>query len=185
MKYVVVLGGAISVWSDYEKAIKLFVPDEIVAVNHAGIVYPNTLHHWCSLHPELFLKWKAHRFNKGFPPALNFWTGSNNQGYPECRRGPVYNGSSGRLGMHIAKQIGATHIVLCGLPLEPEGEHFDKSGLWKDAKIYREIWLADAHELRPFTRSMSGWTLKLFGEPTEKWLASSKRPKEEIRSHSS
>lgn len=171
MKRVVVLGGADGVWEEFERASTLFTPDEIVAVNNAGRDYSGFVHHWCTLHPELFSLWEKQRSAKGYPLALNRWTGNAPGYWPDIKRGRVHSGSSGRLGVDIAQLIGATHIVLCGIPLSPEAEHYDKPGSWEAGKTYREQWLNEHPIFKPVTRSMSGWTRDLLGEPTEKWLA--------------
>lgn len=178
---VVILGGAKCVWEDLKRAQTLFKPDQIIAVNNAGRDYEGQVDHWCTIHTELFNMWATDRAQKGFPPALNYWGGKycdpTLTTVAKVSRTPVSRGSSARVGVSVALTfVRATHIVLCGITLSPEFEHYDKPGNWEAAKDYRYIWLQELAPYHSYIKSWNGWTNAFFGEPTEKWLASKRHP---------
>jgi hypothetical protein len=68
-------------------------------------------------------------------------------------------------------ELHADRVVLAGIPLTRQAGHCDEAGDWRDAEKYRREWQDSADEMRPYVRSMSGWTRELLGEPTSEWLA--------------
>ena len=51
-----------------------------------------------------------------------------------------------------------------------EGNHFVRQQPWNAALGFRRGWSAHMRELKPYVRSLGGWTLEQFGEPTVEWL---------------
>jgi hypothetical protein len=51
-----------------------------------------------------------------------------------------------------------------------EGDHFVRKQPWNPAHSFRRGWMARTRELKPYLRSMGGWTQTEFGAPTEEWL---------------
>lgn len=176
-----VLGGAKSVFEDELAARDLgFHPDIIVATNHAGRDRPGRVDHWVSFHKELFPLWLKERRAKGEPDPGALWTCSPGPA-PEgldlpLRRAANWRGSSGLLAVTVALDLGASHIVLCGVPLRKEGEHYDKPGMWRDAGNYRGGWVSNASAMAGKVKSMGGWTAELLGEPGPVWLATARQP---------
>lgn len=174
-----VLGGAASLAEDEAAILALgFKPDLIVATNHAGRDREGRVDAWCSFHLELFPLWLKERRAHGRPDPESLWTCApapkpKSLDLP-VRRAPNWRGSSGLLAVTVALELGAERIVLCGVPLTKEGEHYDRPGLWRDAGNYRAGWVANASAMAGKVKSMGGWTAELLGEPGPVWLATAK-----------
>lgn len=171
----VVLGGALSVWEEEAQACAIFggEPDLIVGVNHAAKDRPGRLDAWASFHVELFPMWIAERKLAGRPDAGSIWTAVRRaapKGMEHVKRAPNWGGSSGLLGVTVALELGAERVILCGVPLTREGEHYDKPGVWSDAGNYRRGWMMHVPQMGGRVRSLGGWTRELLGAPDEDWI---------------
>lgn len=179
MLRALVLGGATSLFDDEAAARAMgFEPDILVATNHAGRDREGPVDHWCSFHVELLPMWIAARRAAGRPDAGQLW-GCHKRAAPEgleLRYAANWGGSSGLLAVTVALELGATHVVLAGVPLTREGEHYDKPGLWRDAGNYRGRWIHRATDMDGRVRSMSGWTAELLGKPDPAWLFTAREP---------
>jgi len=171
-----VLGGALCVWDDLAAARALCEPHVIVAVNDIGTVFADQIDYWVSYHLDQLAKWSDIRKMKGLPPARELWSGlaSSRNGPKFLKRHPNRGGSSGMLATCIAlDNAEATHVILCGVPIDPEMRHFSdkyKGKPWKDGKNYQRHWEEKHAYFRNRVKSMSGWTAQLLGEPTLDWL---------------
>lgn len=170
----VILGGAKGVWQEYHEALRLGPFDAVIAVNAAGRDHKGRVDHWVTYHPGLMPRWARHRARAGKPAAEAYWTASGPDVAP--RRGniafrtvPRCGGSSGLLAVSVARAIGAGRIVLCGVPMDPDAEHFDRDGRWRDGAVLRKQW--PVAELGGVVKSMSGWTAAALGTPSSEWLA--------------
>ena len=74
------------------------------------------------------------------------------------------SGSSALLGSLAAIRMGFSKIVLCGCPLQGVN---DKKSPYEQ---FHKGWEAKTHEVKPFVRSMSGWTAEFLGKPTIEWM---------------
>ena len=172
-----VLGGAQCVWRDFEAAKALCTPDKIACVNDIGIEYPDKYDYWVSYHNINLQRWLRQRRERNLPDPNEIWTGeAKSRTDLKClRRYKVRGGSSGMLATCIALSQGATHVVLAGVPMDPNMRHFhnDKKGKpWKEAKKYHKYWLEQLEFFNGRVRSMSGWTRETLGVPTLEWLDS-------------
>jgi len=176
MRRAVVLGGARGVWKELVAARKLFDPDLVIATNHAGRDYDGMLDHWVSFHAELLPKWLQERRAANRPDPGRFWTTKSRVKQPgsplELHRVENWGGSSGLLAVTVALELRCSHVLLCGVPLTRDGEHYDKGGPWIDASNYRRAWLSRVDEMRGIVRSMSGWTADTLGRPDADWIKS-------------
>lgn len=159
-----VLGGARCLGRDVEEASRLGGFDVVIACNMAAVEWLGRLDHFATWHPELLPHWTALRKKAGRPDAGAYWTVRGHRAPPGL---PMYfvdnwGGSSGLLAAQVALEV-ADWAVLCGIPLDPEGEHFDRRGPWPDAMIHRKAWEAHRLDLVDRVRSMSGWTRELLG----------------------
>lgn len=179
MSYALVFGRAKGVWDeivDFRR--KHARGDEVViAVGRAGQDYPGRIDHWVSFHAELFDKWTTYRQARGFPNLTMYWTAlaSGRSRAAECAGYKINSvqcngGSSGLIGIRVAQHLGLK-VVLCGIPMEPEAAHYDENGQWNEALVHQKIWEKHAPELKPWVRSMSGWTQRVFGAPSAEWIA--------------
>jgi hypothetical protein len=176
-----VLGGAMGLFEEEAAARAMgFVPDILVATNHAGRDREEPVDHWVSFHQELFPLWLKERRARGLADPGQLWTcapapAPKSLDLP-VRKAANWRGSSGLLAVTVALELGASHVVCCGVPLRKEGEHYDKPGLWRDAGNYRAGWVNHAAVMAGRVRSMSGWTAELLGQPDPAWLFTAKAP---------
>jgi hypothetical protein len=166
----VVLGGAVGVWTELTRAQALVDgPLKTIAVNEAGIFAPCRVDAWATLHPEKWDRWTSQRHEYGNTDYEGFSI-ERSERFKNVR--DKWGGSSGLYAVQIALQeFGASGVILCGVPLTPEGRHFfDKNHPWSDADTYRKGFGAALPVIKEKVRSMSGWTQELLGAPSTQWL---------------
>lgn len=74
------------------------------------------------------------------------------------------SGSSALLGVLAGIDEGYKKIILCGCPLQGKNkkkQHYE---------TFQLGWIFHKDDVKPFVRSMSGWTKEFLGEPTKEWL---------------
>lgn len=166
-----VLGSASSLPADIDMAMRLAIPDFVVAVNAAGRDFAGPLDHFATQHPELAAGWLLARERQNLPPPGTLWcprTARRDQRLP-WSHAESWGGSSGLFGVSVALAAGADRVILCGVPLDATG-HFDDPKPWRDALRYRSAWTCRAGFLGKHVRSMSGWTRQLLGAPSSAFL---------------
>lgn len=169
----VVIGGGGDPLSQYEAAKALCALAgktqlEIIACNDMIALFPDELHNAVTLHPDKMPSWLRLRQEHGFNDPPRLWAHRSYRGFTHHTRD--WQGSSGLISTKIAREIGLTHIILCGVPMTVEDDHFVRHQRWNAAHGFRRGWVRHIPTLKPFVRSMSGWTLEQFGEPTIAWL---------------
>lgn len=174
-KIAFVIGGASCVWRDWHRARALCQPHMLVLINDIGINYPEPFDVWVSYHQNLLVDWIEKRRKRGKPPAKKVYvsTGRCKRGVKGAKTIKVRGGSSGLLATHAALTEGASHVILTGVPMDPQQGHVlnnYKVDAWLDGKKYLTHWQRDYKILRSKVRSMSGFTKELLGEPTIDWL---------------
>lgn len=175
-----VLGGAEGVWDDVASSEEQFGEqwwDLVVAANDIGCHWPHRLDGWCTLHPEKMLKWRQARGQAGHPEGYSTYArkGKGRRGMDYSIRHVYKSGSSGLFAVSVALHLGATHIILCGVPMTKAG-YFAESTVHPKGKTFASVdshwkkWLQYQDDIRETTRSMSGRTRDLLGAPTQEWL---------------
>lgn len=183
------IGSAECVMQDVTAAYALVPrPAFLVAVNAAAVVWPGSIH-FASLHPELVPHWLTKRDALGLPepeaiwcqegkatppPPLDHWRDAAGIVHTAMfRRAPSWGGSSGGFATQVALELGATHVICCGIPLNPQ-PHFNDPlrRAFDESHRYRRAWI-ERHKAGKLAgvRSMSGWTRQQLGGPDAKWLA--------------
>lgn len=165
-----ILGGASCVWDDYAALKPLVGHHFLIAVNLAGVMVPDPLLAWVTLHPENLGDWQRQR--KG-PQAHYVVTHRRTHG---IGRTPTvvnekWGGSSGLYAVQVALDLFQFEkVVLCGVPIDPHEGHIDGANDWPHGHHFRGKWNWAAPEISPFVRSMSGFTKDLLGSPDFDWL---------------
>lgn len=184
MKTAIVLGGAPSIWEDYDEAtLRCGIKDaHVIVVNDIGVYWKERVRIWASIHGEKLVGsngWvAARRFNDhNFPEKL--YTGkSAAQDQPAITNFPSMNvvdvmfpgqsvsGSSGLFACKVAlEHEDYKRVILCGIPMDDAG-HFDKPLTpWPDGIASRQGWLQALPHLKGRVFSTSGWTKELLGGP--------------------
>lgn len=175
-----VLGGAAEVWDSLAETERLFGPgwwELAVACNDIGCLWPHHLDAWCTLHPEKMANWRRRREENGHPRAVEHIGRNGRQpgALDRTIHHPFGNGSSGLLSVAVALHLGATRVVLCGVPMT-RTPYFDGSvehttgHTFSGANAHWKKWQFHAAELDGRVKSMSGRTQNLLGAPTLEWL---------------
>lgn len=180
-----ILGGGESVWQDHAAVVRLFGQawdGLIIAVNDAAAHWDGPLHHWVSLHPKYFDAWAA--AGRSVLHGVPRWGPSRDDAalLPAVQTLPALapSGSSGLFAVQVARALGCTKIILCGVPMtvtphfiesakHPRTGRRERDG-WQEADRFWPAWAAQRDALAPFVRSLGGRTRELFGVPTPEWL---------------
>jgi len=161
-----VIGSAGGVWEEVAEAKRLYCFDCIIAINSAGVSYPDAFDHWVSYHIDLFPHWIDLRKKAGYPDVTSFWSSvfrgatiHHKTKFP-VQRIPCNGGSSGLIATLVGLKL-CQSVVLTGVPLDPNRAHFDLPGSWDEAILHRKAWETYLPELKGRVTSMSGWTKEL------------------------
>jgi hypothetical protein len=130
--------------------------------------FPHIIDHAVSLHPEKMKRWVYLRNQADFPALTRTWSHRPFLGFTNHTKD--WQGSSGLICVKIARELGFTHIILCGVPMTVEGEHFSRNQRWNAAPGFWRGWHIRIDELKPFVRSYAGETFNAFGAPDVVWL---------------
>jgi hypothetical protein len=169
-----IVGGAECALADYAAAFELLgieASNDVAAfaVNDMIAAFPRLVDHAVTLHPDKLLGWLRERHNAGREPPLRVWCNRNGiKRFTDWT--PDWGGSAGLFATKIARELDFRRIVLCGVPMTVNGGHFRRRMPWPACGGFRPAWERHAAELRPYVRSMSGWTAELFGMPGRHWL---------------
>lgn len=173
-RVALILGGANTVFADIEEAYSLFAPEEVFAINDI-VEHHEDVDHFCTMHPEKSGLWLANRQEASFDPPKKLWTS-----HDRVLRAPTglsfeavrnTRGGSGLLAIHVALKLGYEKIVLAGIPMEANANHFFNTASWRECRLYQVVWEKDPFLRDDKVRSLSGWTMREFGKPTPEWLA--------------
>lgn len=176
-----IIGGAACVWSDLEKAQEFGPFDAVFAINDMLAHYPGPVDFAVSLHPENFAQWLGDRAARGFPAPQTVIAHKGNTQETRPRRydvdelidyrwpGMEISGSSGLFAVKIAIDKGFDRIILAGVPMDPAQPHFFDAGNWTPADTFWPMWVSMLGRYGAQTRSMSGRTRALLGNPPESW----------------
>jgi hypothetical protein len=176
---VIILGGGEGVWAELQQARTVLygLPYDVAAVNDAGARYPGRLLFWATCHPEKLKKiWRHMRRDKptGYAPIGGIGGGINHVVGHKKEGNKLILGSSGLYATYIAlEHYGASHVVLCGVPMDARPNEFRGPENWcpKEVKRHRAGWLKafSDPEFATRVRSMSGWTQEHLGSPSRAW----------------
>lgn len=170
----IVVGGGGDPLAEFEQAAAMCraagLAYTVIVCNDMIASFPYVVDHALTLHPDKMARWVKLRTTSGFPPLTRTWSHRPYQGFSNHSKD--WQGSSGLLCVKIMRELGFTHIVLCGVPMTTEGNHFVRKQKWNAAQGFWRGWQRVLDVLRPFVRSYSGETHKAFGAPDIGWLTS-------------
>lgn len=175
-KRALVFGRAVGVWDEITAAKAICDFDVVIAVGSAGVDYNGRIDHWVSFHIDLLPHWTDQRVKAGGSRVDSYWTAIY-QGSPlyihfkhPLKRVHCNGGSSGLIGAMVGLEL-AEHVVLAGIPMDPDRHQYDHPAkAWDEALKHRKAWMTYLPKIGDRVRSMSGWTRELLGEPTPEWL---------------
>ncbi len=183
-EWALCIGGASCIWDDvlaWETAYGRPWDGLVIAANDVGAHWPRDLHHWVTLHPNKLEKWEALRRQHQMPDSgwqtwcqQSRWT--KGKQWTTHAIVPWAGGSSGMLAVQVARALGCTRAVLCGIPMT-QTPHFGETterfhSHWVGANGHWRAWSRHRTNVLGWARSMSGRTQELLGTPTVEWLTS-------------
>lgn len=191
-QWAMVIGGASCVYDDVAALEEMYGQpwDGLtIAVNDIGCHWPREIHHWVSLHTSKFRKWTELRRQLDVPQCKYVTWGQpvrflHFPVYTDRVEVPWGGGSSGMFGAQVARMIGCTKVILCGIPMT-DTRHFSESreehgNRWARANDYWRAWVRHAALFQGWAKSMSGRTRELLGPPTPDWLLESSAPQDRL-----
>jgi hypothetical protein len=131
--------------------------------------FPHQIDNAGTLHPDKLSMWTSERRAKGYKVPSRVWAHRPFSGVSDWTRD--WAGSTGLFLVKIARELGHTHIVLCGVPMSVESNHFLRQTRWDACHGFRRGWTNQLVSIKGYVRSYSGWTRELFGAPTDEWLS--------------
>lgn len=178
---LIIVGCGRNIWDDLSKAQALFhnsgISYHVMAINMAFMGLEGmwrskkiTIDHFVSLHKEYFALRNIYLGDLTVTHGRHIYP--NTDYVWDLNRG----GTGGLFALRIALVLGYHKILICGIPLNAEGRFFDppqqdgESGCrsieieFDQFKSYLDL------QYHGRIRSMSGYTKKIFGEPTEEWI---------------
>jgi len=168
----VVVGGAESVWAEVELAKALCKEanrtPEFFIINDMIAVFPGEARA-ITLHPAKLQQWLDQRRNTKYPEPTQVWCHSLNR--LVTNHTLDWGGSSGLFSIKIAREEDFKKILLCGVPMTVQDNHFVRHQRWNACTAFQEPWKVHLHEIKPYVRSFSGWTAEQLGKPTVEFLA--------------
>ncbi len=175
MALALVLGCGENVFDDAARLHELCTPDAYIAVKDMIIKWPLRVDYGISLHPDRSKGYLKERGILGRNTNFEIWAHSQPSALViQHRTTDDWQGSSGLLGVKVALEEGFDGVVCAGIPMDAAYGHIARKKEWISAQIFRKGWLIHINEIKFKTRSMSGWTSELLGEPTTEWLKSLK-----------
>ena len=173
----IILGGGDTVFAEFDAAARLCAEAgksvDIFAVNDMIGAFLGSLDHAVTVHPDKIPMWRAQRAQHGFLPPEHWWSIHNGLGKLGITdTAQDWQGSSGLFAVRIARELGYVKIILCGVPMTIEAKHFKRGVKWWSCLSFRRGWIRRFRVLKPYVRSMSGWTQQNLGPLTLEWLNS-------------
>ena len=165
---LIILGGSRNVWSDYKKIRKKSA--RVMAINYVALHCPDPIHYIVSMHSEALgsirdLREKAER-NRGHVMGKAPIQTHGIEKHPgvDFVHETIHGGSSGLFAALLAVKLGYENIVLCGIPLDNEGNFYDPP--WVNDRFSNKKFRGwKTSDLHGKITSMSGWTREYFGAP--------------------
>ena len=182
MKTALIVGCADCLWDDVKTAHALGKYDATYCVKMAGIYWPHKFQTWVSLHPEWQAGYEGERKERGYPDGyetvgpLQGEVGMHAKHKVDRRvsyRFPGSNASasSGIYAAKVAMEDGYGRIVLAGIPMQAEQNHFIRGKEWKQCDSFIVGLYAAIPFLDGKVKSVSGLTRELLGAPTKEWIS--------------
>jgi hypothetical protein len=177
-----VVGCAANVWDDVRAAREIGEFDATYCVKMAGIHWPETFQVWVGLHPEFMDGYEAERHKLGLPNGYEIVAPLANEVGAHGKKGNITrrvtyrwdgmtaSASSGIYGAKVALDDGFDRVVLAGIPMQADSNHFTRGKSWAQRDSFMPGFeLAIPHMLGK-VRSMSGLTRQRLGYPDAEWL---------------
>ncbi len=117
-------------------------------------------------------RWVTERIEAGLALPRECWTRTVDEVEGYCtHRLEQWGGTSGLFAFQVAREHGHRHIIFCGVPMTESPNAFHEILGIAVYTRHQKVWSKQhLQDIKPFARSMSGWTAELLGKPDEQWL---------------
>jgi SAM-dependent methyltransferase len=170
----IVVGGGKDVWTELETAKQLCRDSgrewKLFVVNDAIMHLADEVDYFVTLHPVKVGAWLAEREKRGYSRPREVWAHEKPAHSQVDRIINKSRGSSGLVAVHVARYLEYDRVILCGVPMDMNSDHFIRKKKWAAAETFKSGWHEHMSELKLHVRSMSGWTKQQLGVPTQEWL---------------
>ncbi len=167
-----IVGGAETVLEEYQRALDMCAAAGLTTENFCANdmieQFEGVIDNAVTLHPEKLGTWLMRRRAAGRPEPGRVWCHRPYNGVTNWTRDK--GGSSGLFGVKIARELHYTHVVLCGVHMTLEGQHFLRKTDWTAYAGFRRSWVREMTQIKPYVRSFAGWTRTELGAVTSDWL---------------
>lgn len=182
MRRALVVGCAGNVWDDVQRAQDLGLFDAVYCVKLAGVHWRGGNFVWATLHPEFMDDYEKQRRQLGLhggyeivAPLVNEVGMHGKQGNIARRISYRYPGmnasaSSGGFAAKVALEDGFDRVVLAGVPMRHDDNHFTRGKPWLQRDSFTDGFEKSVPHFAGRVRSMSGWTAEILGVPSPDWL---------------
>jgi hypothetical protein len=183
MRRALVIGCSVNVWADVEDAQALGTYEAVYCVKLAGVHWKGGRFVWATLHPEFMDQYEAERKAHGrhaeyeiVAPLANEVGMHGSKGNIARRISYRYPGmnssaSSGLYAAKVALDDGCDRVVLAGVPMQQDANHFTRGKPWLQVNAFTNGFERSVPHMQGKVRSMSGLTRDVLGRPTSDWLA--------------
>jgi hypothetical protein len=178
-----VIGCSKDVWLESWQAKQLGKFDAVYCVKLAGVFFSEPQHFkWATLHPEFMDDYERqraalchHNDYEIIAPLANEVGMHGAQGNISRRVSYRYPGmnssaSSGGYAAKVALEDGYDRVVLAGIPMDADANHFTRGKPWLQRDSFTIGFKQSVPHFAGRVRSMSGWTMGLLGAPNKEWL---------------
>ena len=182
-KVAIICGSANGLWEDLAAAVDILPMEampSIAALNIAGIFLPH-VDDWFitamdNVAPMAHLRERAtiHGDRGAAEVCLH---SPGREGLPPMMEGHKYwsiptKGTIAMFAVRVLSSLGCRRMILAGVPLDDKAGYFyqppwEAFGMSSES---REYWSESSNHIKPYVRSMSGWTRELLGAPDEAWI---------------
>ncbi len=171
MSIALVVGCGECVWSDAARFYQMATPDAVIAVKNMIYLWPTRVDYGVNLHPDRSLNYLKERQKRKRNVDFEIWAHKQQvSGSIAHRVSSDWQGGTGLLAVKIALEEGFDGVVLVGVPMDPKQGHIVRHKPWPSAQMFQKGWKVNFGKYAGRTKSMSGWTLQLLGEPDAAWL---------------
>lgn len=153
---------AVSLCDAAQKGYEIFVGNDMISM------WPGSVDHALTLHPDKLAMWIGKRSTNHFPPPLHVWAHRPFTGVTDWTRD--WAGSTGLFAVKVARELGFVHILLCGVHMSEDSGHFVRKTRWDACSTFLRGWEMRRAALSPYVRSFGGWTREQYGLPSAEWL---------------
>lgn len=183
MKAALVVGCGTGVWEEVEAAKRLVKFDAVYCVKLAGVHWKGGRFTWATLHPEFMDDYEKQRADLGYhwdyeivaplPGEVGMHGKKGNIARRVTYRYPGMNASasSGGYAAKVALDDGFEKVILAGVPMRQEDNHFTRGKPWLQRDGFINGFNLSLPHFKGRVKSLSGWTREQLGEPTKEWLA--------------